>query len=111
MGFELRLAIRCEHQIVEGLRVEESRVRLTHIRPKPRLPRKPWNRDQLPHLETNLEVFGNLVQVAPELFCGGRSLGRRIVSHGPKQRLPLILILAILPQTLHRKRVLGYCRL
>ena len=65
------------------------------------------NRDLLPHLETHLKVFGNLVQIAPELIRGRRSVERRVVPHGPEERLALVLILAILPQALPGKRALG----
>ena len=107
VGFELRLTIRRQNQFVEQLGVKESRIRLARIRPIPRLLRKGWNRDQLPHLETHLEIFGNLVQVAPELIGRGRAVERRIVPHGPEQRFALVLILAILSQALPRKRALG----
>jgi hypothetical protein len=69
--------------------------------------RKAGNRDFLPHLETDLEVFGDLRQVMPELGGGGRSVERRVVPHGPEQRLALVLILAILLQTFMGKRALG----
>ncbi|HEV8327270.1 MAG TPA: hypothetical protein VGQ08_07275 [Nitrospiraceae bacterium] len=107
VGFELRLTIRREHQLIKQLSVEEPGIRLTDPGSISGLPGIGRNRDLLPYLEAHLKVFGDLAEIVPELVCGGRSVERRVVPHRPEQRLALVLILAILPQALMSKRLLG----
>jgi len=65
------------------------------------------NRDLLPHLETHLEIFGDLGQIVPELVGGGRLVEGRVVAYGPEQWFALILILAMLSQAVPGERDLG----
>ena len=107
MWLELRLSIRCEHEFVEELGIKEAWIGLTGPRPIAGLLGIARNRDLFPHLEAHLEVFGNLVQITPELVGCWRSVEGRVITDGPKQRLPLVLILTIFSQTLSGKRALG----
>ncbi len=65
------------------------------------------NGDILPPPEAHLKVFEDLSQVVAELVGGRGSVERRVVAHGPEEWLALILILAILPQTLAGECALG----
>ena len=107
MWLKLRFTIRCQHEIIEQLRIQESRIGLPSPCAIACVLRIAWNRDLLPHLEAHLNVFEDLSQIVPELVCGGRSVERRIIADGSKQGLPLVLILAVLSQTLTGKCALG----
>jgi hypothetical protein len=96
-----------QHQLIEQFSIEKLWVRLTGPGSIPRLLGIARNRDLFPHLEAHLKVFWDLAQIAPELVCARRSVERRVVPHGPKQRLTLVLILAILPEAFPIKRALG----
>src|SRR5437773_2125305 len=112
MRLKLCLTIWGEDELVEEFRVEEPWIRLSGSGSIASLLRIARDRDVLPHLETHLKVFGNLVQVPSELIGGRRLVEGRIVPHGPEQWFPLVLILAILSQALSRENVLlAYCRL
>lgn len=107
MRLKIRFTIRCQHEIIEQLRIQESRIGLPSPCAIACVLRIAWNHDILPHLEAHLNVFGDLSQIVPELVCGGRSVERRIIADGSKQGLPLVLILAVLSQTLTGKCALG----
>jgi hypothetical protein len=84
MPLELRLTIGGEDEIVKELRVEKTRIRLSGSDPIPCLVCIAGDRDVFPHLATHFKVFGNLVQVTPELIGGWRAVKRRIIAHGPE---------------------------
>ena len=84
MRLELRLTIGGEDEIVKEFRIEKTWIRLSGSDTIPWLVRIARDRDFFPHLATHFKVFGNLVQVTPELIGGGRAVKRRIISHGPE---------------------------
>jgi hypothetical protein len=57
--------------------------------------------------ETHLEVFGDLMQITLELIRAWRSVEGRFITHGSEQRLVIVLVLAVLVDTLLSKFGLG----
>jgi hypothetical protein len=106
MRLELRLSIGCQHELLEECDIKEPWIRLTSSCPIPHLLGVGWNGDLLPHPNAHLKVFGDLVQVMPELIGSGRTVEGGIIADGPEEWLALILILGILPEALTRKTAL-----
>ncbi len=104
MGLELRFTVWFQYQFIEKLRVQKVRIGLSSFGPLTWLFRIAGNGDLFPDLETHFKVFGNLVQIFPELVWSRRPVKGRIVADRPETRLPVIEILAILSQTFPRKR-------
>jgi len=84
MWFELRLPIGCENKIVKDCCVEKTWIRLPGPDAIACLVCVERDRNFLPDLTTHFKVFGDLVQVTPELVRGRRAVKRRIISHGPE---------------------------
>ncbi len=97
VGVEVGLAIRREGQILEECRIEKTGVELSRFGPIAALPRKLRDRNLLPDLETHFEIFWDLIQVVPELIRRGGTVEGRVVAHRSKERLALVLILAVFP--------------
>ena len=103
MWLELRVTIRREHQVIKQFCIKEAWIRLSCPGSILCLFRIAGNRDFFPHLETHFKVFGNLVQVTPELIRGRRAVKRRIIPSGPEEWLIVVLILAVLAEAFLRK--------
>jgi len=73
---ELRLTIGRQHEVIEELGIEKSRVGMSRSHSIARVLRIGRNGDFLPHFEAHLEVFGDLAQIASELIRGRRSVER-----------------------------------
>jgi hypothetical protein len=102
-----RFTIRCEHEFVEEVGIEEPWVQLTRSQSIAWLFRITGDGDLFPYLEAHLEVFGDLAQIAPKLVGCRRSIERRVVANGPEEWLVLVLVLAILAEAFPGKRALG----
>ena len=106
MGLKLRVTIRCQHEFVEELCIKETWVWLPGPGSVASLLRIGRDRDLFPHLEAHLKVFGDLIQVSPELIRRGGTVEGRVIAYGLEERLALVLILAVLAETFPRKRAL-----
>ena len=106
MGFELGVAVRRQHELIEELRIEEAGIRLAGSRSISSLVGIARNRDLFPDFETHLKVFGDLIQITPQLIRRRWPVERRVVAHRSEQGLILVLILAILAETFSGKRAL-----
>ena|SRR5215831_19372516 len=95
---ELRFSLGCTHQVYEQAGIEEASIRLTRFRSISGLFCLGGNGDLLPHLETHLEIFGNLFEAVPKLIRSRWPIEGGIVSDGAEQRLPFVGILAVLTQ-------------
>lgn len=96
MRAEVRFSIRCKDQILEQARIEESRVGLAAFHAVPRVTREVWGGKFSPYLETHLEILRDLVEVFSELISRRWPIEGRIVADGPKERLSVVEILAVL---------------
>ena len=103
---EVGFTIRCQDEIIEQLRIQESRIGLTGLRPVPRLFGKGRDRNLLPDLKTHLKVFRDLCQIPPKLIRRWRAIERGVITDSPEERFAIVLILAILTETFSRKRAL-----
>jgi hypothetical protein len=65
------------------------------------------NREFLPHREAHLKVYWYLSAVVSKTVDGLRSGEGGIVAHGSKESFALIVVLAILGQTLPGERAFG----
>ena len=104
---EFSFSVESQDKVLEHLGVKKPWIRLSGRRSIARMQRIGGNGEFFPHLEAHLKVFGDLSLIVLKLVGDGRSVECRIVAYGPKQWLALILILAILAQTLAGKRALG----
>ncbi|MEO7859641.1 MAG: hypothetical protein ABIU05_04225 [Nitrospirales bacterium] len=75
---------RRQHHVIEQLRVKKARIRLTGFYSIAHMTDEARDGEVFPHLETHLEVFGNLIQIPLELVCRGRTVERRVVSYSPE---------------------------
>ncbi len=91
-----RLDRESAHEVIEQLRIEKPRVRLSGLGAISGLLRKGGNRELLPNLETHLKVFGNLIEVMPKLIRGLWPIKGRVVADRAKQRFTVVEVLAIL---------------
>ncbi len=107
VGFKLRLSIGREHQVIEELCIEESRIRLACFGAIPSLFRVGWDRDLFPDLEAYLKVFGDLIEIVTQLVGRRRSLEGGVVADGPKEWFAIEEILAVLAKAFPCKGGLG----
>ena len=96
-----------QHQVFKCLSIKKPWIRLSGPCTVTRLIRIARNGDFLSHLEAHLEPFRELIAIPPELVGSRRTVERRIIPDGTKQRLPFVLILAVLPETFLCERTLG----
>jgi hypothetical protein len=74
MRLELRLRKRPQYQILEELGVEKPSVRLACPDTIARVIGIAGDGQLIPHLEAHVKIFGNLVQIAPEMIGDGQTI-------------------------------------
>jgi hypothetical protein len=87
---------RRKDQILEESRVKESRIGLSRFHGIAGLFREGLDRELFPDLETHLEILRDLVEIVFELTGGRWPVEGGIIADGPKERFPVVKILAVL---------------
>jgi hypothetical protein len=96
MWAEVRFSIGCQHQILEQVGIEESRIGLPRLHAIARLFREGWDRDFLPDLEAHLEILRDLVEIVFELIGGRWPVEGGIIADGPEEWFAVVEILTVL---------------
>ncbi len=77
---KLRFTVWSQHEVLEHLSIEKPCIRLTGLHAVTGLLRLDRDSEFFPHLETHLEIFGNLFEIVPHLIRSWRLVEGRIVT-------------------------------